>query len=125
MKVDINNIFTVLSLAFMLVGGIYKLAQIEANINTKISKIEANLLTEIDGLKDRLIEKFYLVEKRFDVHLQDYVNYKDSVLLQHNGTSEQVKHVWSKTEKLFSEQQTNIKDLQQFLQKQQDFRIRE
>ncbi len=65
------------------------------------------------------------IDKKIDIHLQDYTNFKDANLLQHNGASEQIKHVWNKTEKLFTEQRTDIKDLQQFLQKQQNFRIRE
>jgi hypothetical protein len=65
------------------------------------------------------------LDKRFDIHVQDYVNYKDANLLALNTTDEKIKHTWNKTEKLLEERKTDIKDLQLFLQKQQNFKIRE
>lgn len=125
MKIDVNNIFTVVSLVFLLIGGIYRLAQIEASINSKISKIESNLLTEIDALKDRLIERFYSAEKKFDVHLQDYVNYKDSVLLAIHGCEEQIDHKWHRTEEELAKDRAEIRDLRGFLVRKLDFKIRD
>ncbi|MBD2243211.1 hypothetical protein [Nostoc sp. FACHB-888] len=58
-------------------------------------------------------------------HLQDYVNHKDAALLALNGNDEKIDHKWQRTEKLFKEQKTEIKDLQKFLQKHQSFRIHE
>ncbi len=64
-------------------------------------------------------------DKKLDLHLQDYQNYKEANLLAYNGTQEKINHTWAKTEKLLNEQKGEIKELQKFLQKQQNFKIRE
>jgi hypothetical protein len=66
-----------------------------------------------------------IIDKRFEVHIQDYLNYKDANLLLWSGAKDGIKHNWEKSEKLFIEQKLEIKDLQKFLQKQGEFRIRE
>jgi hypothetical protein len=43
MKIDVNNLFTVTSLAFMLIGGIYHLTRMEANIIGKIGALDKKL----------------------------------------------------------------------------------
>ncbi|WP_138501458.1 hypothetical protein [Nostoc sp. PA-18-2419] len=63
MKVDTNNIFTVVCLVFMLVTGIYRLAQIEVNINARISNVQANLLIAVYSLKDNFADRLYINEK--------------------------------------------------------------
>ena len=68
---------------------------------------------------------FVNFDKKIDLHLQDYQHYKDANLLAYNGTNEKINHTWSKTEKLFIEHKAEIRELQQFLQKQQNFKIRE
>lgn len=65
------------------------------------------------------------IDKKIDLHLLDYIHYKDSNLLHHNGSREKIDHTWKKTENLFIEQKAEIKEIQRFLQKQQDFTIRE
>ncbi|MEH2070280.1 MAG: hypothetical protein V7K47_19340 [Nostoc sp.] len=72
MKIDVNNAFTVCSLLFMLVAGIYRLAQIEASINTRISNVQTSLLTAIDSAKDNIVEKLHDNEKTLDIHLTEY-----------------------------------------------------
>jgi hypothetical protein len=72
MKVDINNAFTIVSLLFMLVAGIYRLARIEASINARITNVQTNLLLAVDSLKDNLVEKLHVNEKRLDIHLTEY-----------------------------------------------------
>ncbi|AVH73818.1 hypothetical protein [Nostoc sp. 'Lobaria pulmonaria (5183) cyanobiont'] len=72
-------------------------------------------------LIEKDIAKF---DKRFDIHAQDYINFKDATLLNFNGTNEKIKHTWQKTEKLLEERKTDIKELQ-LLWKQQNFKNRE
>ena len=81
----------------------------------------ARLLEQVKALQKDLNN----LDKRFDIHLQDYVNHKDAALLALNGNDEKIDHKWERTEELFKEQKTEIKDLQKFLQKQQNFKIRE
>ena len=74
----------------------------------------------------RIIQKDFInFDKKLDLHLQDYQHYKDASLLAYNGTHEKINHTWNKTEKLFIEHKGEIKELQQFLKKQQNFKIRE
>lgn len=72
MKIDLNSALTLVSLVFMLVGGIYRLAQIEANINLKIKALETHLLGAVDALRDSVVERLYSVEKKLDIHLVEY-----------------------------------------------------
>ncbi|MBD2412207.1 hypothetical protein FACHB389_35935 [Nostoc calcicola FACHB-389] len=72
MKIDVNNVFTLVSLIFLLIGGIYRLAQIEASINARITNVQTNLLLAVDSLKDNLVEKLHVNEKRLDIHLTEY-----------------------------------------------------
>ncbi|BBD60594.1 hypothetical protein NIES2109_33930 [Nostoc sp. HK-01] len=64
------------------------------------------------------------LDKKFDIHLQDYVNYKDATLLAINGNKELIQHKAEKAENYFKETKGDIKDIQGFLNKQQNFRIR-
>lgn len=77
MKIDINNVLTICSLLFMIVGNVYRLAKIESSINARIGRVETDVLCAIDKLKDSFVDRFYSVEKKLDVHIQDYINYKD------------------------------------------------
>ncbi len=43
------------------------------------------------------------IDKRFDIHLQDYVNHKDAALLALNGNDEKIEHKWQRTEEMFKE----------------------
>jgi hypothetical protein len=74
----------------------------------------------------RGIEKdFHTLDKRFDVHLQDYSGYKDIALLAINGNKELIAHKWIRTEEEFNKTNSEVKELQKYLQQQGTFRIRE
>ncbi|MEH2371761.1 hypothetical protein [Nostoc sp.] len=109
------------------VGSIVMLGSVAINIISKINKISFS----IAGLEEELkryasnAEKIKDLEKRLEVHLQDYVNYKDAILLDRNGLRERIDHKWQRTEDEFKEVYSHIKDLQNFLQKKDDFKIRE
>ncbi|MBN3911099.1 MAG: hypothetical protein HWQ35_32525 [Nostoc sp. NMS1] len=99
-----------------------EIRDLREDLNTHAnSEGHEKLLKEVELLQKDVIA----FDKRFDVHLQDYTNYKDANLLQNNNLNEKINHTWNKTEKVFIEHKTDIKDLQQFLQKQENFRIRE
>ena len=90
------------------------------HISISITQLQENLSKYANS-----VEQIRQLDKKFDIHLQDYVNYKDSTLLALNGAEERIKHTWNKTEKLLEERKADIKELQQFLHKHQDFNIRE
>ncbi len=118
MKIDINNAFTVVSLVFLLVGGIYRLAQIEANINAKISNTQTNLLTAIDSLKDNFVDRLYTNEKKLDIHLTEYTEKKLFSEYRHNATDKLVEHKFNRLRGL-------IKQLAGFLNKESGFILRD
>ncbi|MEH1790331.1 MAG: hypothetical protein V7L23_33400 [Nostoc sp.] len=110
---DIHNSVTFVVGLITIFTAIYKLAQIESSINSKIANLESNLNSRIanlesanfltvDNLKDKLNDKLINLDRKVDIHLQDYTNYKEAILLQHNGLFDAIKHNWSKTEKLFN-----------------------
>lgn len=108
-------------------GSISLLAGVFVSIISKINRISFSV-EEIEGsLKSYATnaEKIKDLDKRLDVHLQDYVNYKDANLLEHNGLRERIDHKWERTEEEFKSVEADIKDLQSFLQKKDDFKIRQ
>ncbi|MEH2456378.1 hypothetical protein [Nostoc sp.] len=109
---DIHNTITVIVGIITILGAVYKLAQVESNINTKIASIETKGFLIVENLKDKVGERITTVDRKLDVHLQDFVNYKDAILLQGKGLDEKINHTWSKTKELLNEQKTEIKDIQ-------------
>ncbi|MDZ8023590.1 MAG: hypothetical protein RMX97_02675 [Nostoc sp. DedQUE11] len=74
----------------------------------------------------RVLQKdFASLDKRFDIHGQDYVNYKDATLLAIHGCEEQIDHKWHRAEEEFAKDRAEMKDLRWFLVKKLDFRIRD
>jgi hypothetical protein len=118
MKADINNLFTIISLAFLLIGGIYRLAQIEAQINTRISNVQSTLLAAIDSHRDNFVEKLYVNEKKLDVHLTEYTEKKLFSEYRHNATDKQLEHKFNRLRGL-------IKQLAGFLNKESGFILRD
>ncbi|KYC42026.1 hypothetical protein WA1_18660 [Scytonema hofmannii PCC 7110] len=70
----------------------------------------------IERVED-LEEKVFLLDKKLDLHISDYLHNRDMTLLVTNGLEETIKH---KSERFSGE----IKDLQKFLQAQSNFKIR-
>lgn len=110
---NIQNYLAVTASFIALFSAIYKMV-IEPSIDAKISALELNLSSKIsnlattdlittDNLKDKFNDKIINLDRKVDMHLQDYANYKDAGLLQHNGLNEKINHNWSKTEKLFNQ----------------------
>ncbi|MBD2605479.1 hypothetical protein H6G81_13285 [Scytonema hofmannii FACHB-248] len=118
MKIDVNNAFTVISLVFLLIGGIYRLAQIEAHINARITNVQATLLAAIDSQRDNLVDKLYLNEKRLEVHLTEYTEKKLFSEYRHNATDKQLEHKFNRLRGL-------IKQLAGFLNKESGFILRD
>ncbi|WP_144051333.1 hypothetical protein [Calothrix sp. PCC 7507] len=96
MKIDINNALTIILGLLTLTGAIYRLSQIEANINAKISKSENHLLTAIDNLKDTLTDKLYTTEKKLDVHLTEYSEKKIFAEYRFNSIDKAIEHKFNR-----------------------------
>ncbi|MDQ3018256.1 MAG: hypothetical protein M3Q64_00060 [bacterium] len=103
------------------------LAGVAINVISKMNRISFSINEIQEVLKSYAsnTEKIKDLEKRFEVHLQDYVNYKDGMLLDRNGLRERIDHKWERTEDEFKVVKVNIKELQGFLQKRDEFKIRE
>lgn len=96
-----------------ILSAIYKFA-VEPNINAKIT-----------DLKDKLNEKITSIDNKVNIHLQDYINYKEANLLQANGLNEKINHTWSKTKELFSEEKAERKEIRLLIEKQHELKNRE
>ncbi len=103
------------------------LAGVAINVISKMNRISFAIDEIQEALKNYAsnTEKIKDLEKRFEVHLQDYVNYKDGMLLERNGLRERIDHKWERTENAFNEIKQEIKELQGYLQKIEKFKIRE
>ncbi|WP_445629050.1 hypothetical protein [Nostoc sp. DSM 114167] len=118
MKIDINNALTIILGLLTLIGAIYRLAQVEANINAKINKVEITVLTAVDQLKDNFVDRLYTVERKVDVHLTEYSEKKLFVEYRLNGIESMVKHKFDRLANW-------VKQIAGFLNKQSNFQIRD
>lgn len=90
-----------------------------ASIIYKVAQIEKAIYTAIDVVKDDLILRHKDIDKRLDIHLQDYSNRAEMVNYMINGMNEKIDH---KFNRLYS----SMRDMEKYLQqKNQDFRVRE
>ena len=110
-----------------ILGSLAMLSGVAINIISKMNKISF----AIDAIQETLklhasnAEKIKDLDKRFEIHLQDYVNYKDANLLSHNGLEELIQHKWQRSETEFNTIKVSIKELQGFLIRTNDFKMRE
>jgi hypothetical protein len=94
------------------------------NISIKELREDINANTQALSQLNILHSEVLKLDKKLDLHLQDYVNYKDANLIHVNGVEKQIAHNWAKTENILKEQKAEIKEMQGFLQKLH-FTIRE
>ncbi|QLE55669.1 hypothetical protein [Nostoc sp. TCL26-01] len=94
------------------------------NISIKELRQDINANTQALSQLNVLHSEVLKLDKKFDLHLQDYINYKDANLIHLNGLEKQIGHNWIKTEKALAEQKAEIKEIQGFLQKHH-FTVRE
>jgi hypothetical protein len=87
------------------------------NISIKELRQDINANTQALSQLNVLHSEVLKLDKKFDLHQQDYINYKDANLLHVNGVEKQILHNWTKTENMLKEQKAEIKELQGFLQK--------
>ncbi|MEH2461140.1 hypothetical protein [Nostoc sp.] len=113
---DIHNTIAVIVGIITILGSVYKLV-IEPSIDTKIASLETKGFLIIDNLKDKVSERITTIDRKIDIHLQDYINYKDAILLQNNGLDGKINHTWFKTKELLDSLKTEIKEIKQTLQK--------
>ncbi len=110
-----------------IITSLVMLLGVAINITSKINRISF----AVDGIQEALklrasdAEKIKDLDKRLDIHLQDYVNYKDANLLSHNGLEERIDHKWERSENEFNAIKASIKELQGFLARVNEFKIRE
>lgn len=96
MKIDINNAFTITSLAFMLIGGIYHLARMEATIISKIG----------------------LLDKKLEVHLTEYSEKKQFVDYRLNANEKLIEHKFNRLAGW-------VKQITGYLSRESNFHVRD
>ncbi|MEH1847709.1 MAG: hypothetical protein V7L25_22695 [Nostoc sp.] len=121
---NIHDNLVVIVGVFTIISAIYKLV-IEPSINAKIAALETKGFLMIDTFKNNINDKFITVDRKVDIHLQDYANYKEANILQANGLNEKINHTWNKTKELFNDEKLERKEIQVLLQKQLDQKIRD
>ncbi|WP_375511418.1 hypothetical protein [uncultured Nostoc sp.] len=99
-----------------------------ANINTQQITDICHRLDSIPQIEEELkeyrkcvntnAEKIIEISHRLDLHIQDYVNSKDTITLLIGGIKEMMEH---RTNRLYS----SMKDIESYLQKNGTFKIRE
>jgi len=89
-----------------------------AGIVYQIAQTERQIYDEIDKLKDSIIARISISENKFDVHVQDYVNRKETVQYLLGSLDQKIEHKFGR---LYGE----FKEMQRFLEKHFYFRIRD
>jgi hypothetical protein len=114
------------STSILLAGGIKLISKFNI-ITAELRDLREDLNTHEQLIQQvKTIQKdVCTLDKRFDIHLQDYVNYKDATLLAINGNKERVEHKGERLENYYEELKGEIKELQGFLHKRHDFRVRD
>lgn len=105
--------FGILVSASILFGVAYKLISSANTISSSIKKIEKELENYAGNAK-----QITDISHRLDLHIQDYVNRKDTITLLLGGMKEMMEH---RTNRLY----TSMKDVESYLQKNGTFKIRE
>jgi hypothetical protein len=88
MKIDVNNALTIILGLIAVIGAIYRLAQIESSIVSKINNIE----------------------KKIDIHLAEYNGRDELVQYRLKGHDEMISHKFSRC-------WDEIKDIEKYLAK--------
>ena len=106
-------IFGILVSTSILLGVAYKVISTASTISSSIKKIEKELENYAGNAK-----QITDISHRLDLHIQDYVNRKDTITLLLGGMKEMMEH---RTNRLY----TSMKDVESYLQKNGTFKIRE
>lgn len=97
MKIDVNNALTIILGLLTLIGSIYRLAKIEANINSRISQVETNLLTTVDTLKDSLTDKINVLNGKLEIHTAKYEGDKEYIYIYRlNANEKTIEHKFNR-----------------------------
>lgn len=97
MKIDINNALTIILGLLALIGSIYRLAQIEANINSRISTLETKLLLVVDNLKDNLVKELTTISSRLEIHITEYKGDKEYIYIYRlNANDKAIEHKFNR-----------------------------
>ncbi|WP_445629265.1 hypothetical protein [Nostoc sp. DSM 114167] len=99
--------------ASVLAGVCFKVVSSISRISSSIAQIEKDLKEHADNGK-----RIDQLDRKLDLHLQEYINRKDVVQMLFGQLNEKVDHKFKKV--LFY-----TRDIQSFLQRDSDFKIRE
>lgn len=84
----------------------------------QMAEMKSAIYRTIDSVNDSLNDRINQIEKRFDVHINDYERSADLTTLICNQLREAIEH---KCKRLYN----SMRDIEKYLQKNQNFRIRE
>jgi hypothetical protein len=97
MKIDVNNALTIILGLIAVIGAIYRLAKIEANINSRISHVETNILVVVDSLKDNLIERINTTNSKLEIHTTEYKGDKEYIYIYRlNANEKTIEHKFNR-----------------------------
>ncbi|MEH2236008.1 hypothetical protein [Nostoc sp.] len=108
MKIDVSSTLTIILGLVALVGAIYRLAQVEANINSRISLLEYTLISKITA-----------IERKLDIHVIQYQSDKENIYeYRLNDVNKTIQHKFNRLANW-------ITQISGFLHKESGFQIRD
>ncbi|MHC5614099.1 MAG: hypothetical protein ACYTXA_24670 [Nostoc sp.] len=129
-----------ISIFLGIIVSISVIATLFFKIVRKFNEIELGLKDVKDNLKshsdgeghEKVMEQFKILEKeifsldkRFDIHSQNYINRQEVVQMLLTQLNEKVDHKSQRWQGELKDVQTETKQLQKYLQKKEGFRVRE
>lgn len=107
---QINDLKSVLELAIAIA--------FFGRLTWQISELKSNIYSAIDKVNDDTNYRMNQLEKRLEIHLNDYDRSTDLTTLICNQLKEAIEH---KFKRLYS----SMRDIEKYLQKSHSFRVRE
>ncbi|MEH2425863.1 MAG: hypothetical protein V7K48_34680 [Nostoc sp.] len=123
-QMNIQNDIPIIVGTIAIISGIYKLL-IEPSIDAKMANLETKGFLVIENSKSLLSDRITALDRKVDIHLENYSNYKEANLLHSNGLNEKITHTWNKTKELFVEERAERKEIQALIQRQHELKNRE
>lgn len=107
---EVNNLKTILELAIAL--GFF------IRLTWQMSEMKSAIYTAIDKVRDELDYRFNQLEKRFEIHLNDYERSADMMTLICNQLREASEHKYKRLS-------LSLRDIEKFLQRDRAYKVRE
>lgn len=111
----------------ILLGGTVKVITKFNSISNSIRDLREDLNSNIKALEQfkTLNSEVLVLDRKIDLHLQEYVNRKETVQFTIGQLDQKIDHNRKRWEEELTEVEAEVKQLENYLQRNSDFKVRE